>query len=1664
MPDDTGDDQTGANTTKDDTGHLWDHCTNDDGETNLGENTPILSENESGEQEIRPPVTFFEDGLKFLCQQSPRPVLPSVTRESASLKRSLDPSAHAPNPKRQRTHGNAANLSPRQVFDDYCVWELASEVSPTFLESRVFAVVTQKKPNASSSVDVPFGRFSLRILGTSLEVVPDWKESMVAVAFARHSAWGPTCLFVGGSTKPICSVTFPERRLRDLLSEYEQGDDVASSDSVLASLLLCYEKGFCAMRASMALDTSDVTSGKAIILNVDVYLTTLGILESVDAVGRRTNGCMEIYILNLALHPPVNETADPLMLTSLIPETYPVSDRCSSLQPVLLSPRLLPYQRRAVGWMLYREGVTFDGSNDLVTRSEDVLDQIPMLYDHFWADPAMNSGIYVHRLSGAVSLTLPTDKDNERLVRGGILSEEMGLGKTIELLALILLHQQSISPLRQRPSACMICGEVWDGHNEEWKQCNTCDAWAEVDCLTPGDLSDFECDSCWDARQTETEDRRQKSPGTLIIAPTSIIEQWVSEIQTHAPSLSLVVYTTLAKPPLTVRDLRKYDIVIASYDTLRKEVHAARAPPTRSRRSERAYERRRSPLNQIQFWRVVLDEAQMVESSVSQAAAMAKMIPRVNAWAVTGTPVGRHGLDDLFGLIQFLNIQPLVSFPALWRRLQLPIHRSLMTPMLRRFMHRNTKENVKAELTLPNQSERTLSLSFSKVERTWYDQLFQDMLAHCNTIRDDVKSSEADMASWLLQLRQTCCHPQVGTHNRKTFGGTLRSIDEVLDLMLRSAIATAAAAERHWMTTRIWKAQLAEFVARDGGWRNATVPLRIYASLLEDVRKAIADLERQSVNTVPMSSSHVARPALEGDGFVVSDNDSEADEGRKTLSSIKGQSTSVTDPADAQNSLPQRLYLLREIEHRVVFFMASIHFSLKNKEEETALYNAATELRAKLLAPSLQMADRQIALLSTKASQTTRKIRKCDVIIEEYLPPLENGLVGRLVLEMRDVAMRLDGQWKEIKEWREKMIHYATQPLADDRAEEPEETATDANNEEGSEDEEKSNEYYLRTLDSQNFLDAYHHRYKSMLADRNQLLTGQRYEEGRHEILTMTKPEREFRQQLDATRKKFILRPDKRPMKEILAELIKAQGKPLPAIEKGLIRDMVDRLPVLMNAQMEGLERLQKEQLVINKVYNQRLLYFQNLQSVSDGVRKPRRPRARGKSDEQAFDEETQRTIDTEQQAQTDLVRLVSHVRYLKNVRSEENQGSSDEAGARASAEPAAKEWECLICKSSVAEGVVTPCGHVYHAECASTWIDRHHKCPLCNQRVRANTCTPFSIAPVPQQVSPPPVPISDADHDLNGTLLGHLAHFLVRGSYGTKLDALVRHVSYIRATDPTAKCLVFSQWENVLEILAVAFDNNGIGYVKMGGGSSSAVAKGKQGKRGRRDAAKVFKEDAECVVFMLNAKRQSAGLTLVSANHCFLVEPVVNVALEQQAINRIHRIGQHRETTVWRYLIRDTIEERVSVLGRRSATRGTSNAAASVNNPRTVERANRKGGGGEAVAGSDVRWCLFGDQQEVDEQEPVESNIDVDETADDPRELPAPEEDDGITIVESDSNVRNGPELDDSATTLLADMERAMERDLDLDDEQSGETGPPRLPAYTGRTGRGMAGRMRWF
>jgi superfamily II DNA or RNA helicase len=119
-------------------------------------------------------------------------------------------------------------------------------------------------------------------------------------------------------------------------------------------------------------------------------------------------------------------------------------------------------------------------------------------------------------------------------------------------------------------------------------------------------------------------------------------------------------------------------------------------------------------------------------------------------------------------------------------------------------------------------------------------------------------------------------------------------------------------------------------------------------------------------------------------------------------------------------------------------------------------------------------------------------------------------------------------------------------------------------------------------------------------------------------------------------------------------------------------------------------------------------------------------------------------------------------------------------------------------------------------------------------------------------------------------------------------------------------KALVFSQWTSLLDRIEPHLDAAEIGFVRLDGSTP-------QPERARVVAR--FQDAAGPPVMLASLKAGGTGLNLTAADHVFLVDPWWNPAVEDQAADRAHRIGQDKPVLVYRLVARDTVEERILAL-----------------------------------------------------------------------------------------------------------------------------------------------------
>ena len=114
-------------------------------------------------------------------------------------------------------------------------------------------------------------------------------------------------------------------------------------------------------------------------------------------------------------------------------------------------------------------------------------------------------------------------------------------------------------------------------------------------------------------------------------------------------------------------------------------------------------------------------------------------------------------------------------------------------------------------------------------------------------------------------------------------------------------------------------------------------------------------------------------------------------------------------------------------------------------------------------------------------------------------------------------------------------------------------------------------------------------------------------------------------------------------------------------------------------------------------------------------------------------------------------------------------------------------------------------------------------------------------------------------------------------------------------------KALVFSQWTGLLDLVEPHLRSRSIADVRLDGRT-----------RDRAAVVETFQDEAGPPVFLISLTAGGTGLNLTAADHVFLLDPWWNPAVEEQAADRAHRIGQDRPVLVYRLVTKDTVEERV--------------------------------------------------------------------------------------------------------------------------------------------------------
>ena len=291
---------------------------------------------------------------------------------------------------------------------------------------------------------------------------------------------------------------------------------------------------------------------------------------------------------------------------------------------------------------------------------------------------------------------------------GGILADDMGLGKTIQVLAIILDYLEGLKSNEKRKTS-------------------------------------------------------------IVISPSSLTLNWLSEAQKFAPSLNVqVINGTAEERKSKINNLENYDLILTSYDLLKRDIYIYK---------EKNYE----------FRYAIADEAQYLKNSNTQNAITIKKIKAQTRFALTGTPI-ENSLAELWSIFDFIMPGYLFTYKKFKNMYEIPIVKEQednvtqkLKCLIQPFVLRRTKQEVLKEL--PDKTVTVLNNEMTdeqnKIYLTYLAQVRQEVMDVIDT--NSIDTNQIKILSLLTRLRQICCHPKLFIENYHGESSKLNQCMEIVE-------------------------------------------------------------------------------------------------------------------------------------------------------------------------------------------------------------------------------------------------------------------------------------------------------------------------------------------------------------------------------------------------------------------------------------------------------------------------------------------------------------------------------------------------------------------------------------------------------------------------------------------------------------------------------------------------------------------------------------------------------------------------------------------------------------------------------------------------------------------------------------------------------------------
>ncbi len=263
---------------------------------------------------------------------------------------------------------------------------------------------------------------------------------------------------------------------------------------------------------------------------------------------------------------------------------------------------------------------------------------------------------------------------------------------------------------------------------------------------------------------------RADDGATLVVAPASVVRNWVTETEKFAPSLQPLLFGEGDRETM-VKEAGAKDMVIVTYDLLQRENEL---------------------FTNKKFRTIVLDEAQAIKNRSTKRSETAMALQGDFKMLVTGTPLENH-LGELWNLFQFINPGLLGSVQGFQDKFIMPIEklrdderREQLRKLVQPFILRRRKSEVLKEL--PEKTEIVLTVELSDEERAFYEALRRNALESLTASKEDDNGGmkQLKILAEIMRLRRACCNPKLVKPETRIESSKLKLFGEIVEELIEN--------------------------------------------------------------------------------------------------------------------------------------------------------------------------------------------------------------------------------------------------------------------------------------------------------------------------------------------------------------------------------------------------------------------------------------------------------------------------------------------------------------------------------------------------------------------------------------------------------------------------------------------------------------------------------------------------------------------------------------------------------------------------------------------------------------------------------------------------------------------------------------------------------------